>query len=244
MKQSDFYNELLDRFNTLVENHHLAKEVITVSGKVLNPEEAIGNPTRRDFPILKGKEKLMEADFKGQKGQAYTDMPDNFSGTIEEILSQPLETNYDRAVLISTINAVCKYLNITEKTIHCKDDEPEQCSKELAGYIKDNYGSPKIALIGLQPSMLQMLSDKYQIRAVDLDKDNIGTTKFGVKIEDGEKHTDDVLKWCDLILSTGSTIVNGSIVNFITHKPTIFYGTSIAGSAALMNLNHFCECSR
>lgn len=244
MVQSNFYKELLDKFKKLVEEHHLGKEVITVSGRVLSPEEAIGNPERKDFPILKGKEKLMEADFKGQKGQAFTDMPYNFNGTIEDILGRSLETNYDKAVLISTINAVCKYLNITTKTIHCKDDEPEKCSDELSSYLKEKYGNPKIALIGLQPSMLERLAKEFEIRVVDLDQDNIAATKFGVQIEDGAKDTEEVLDWCDIILATGSTIVNGSITNFITDKPTIFYGTSIAGSAALMNLDHFCVCSK
>lgn len=244
MVQSKFYKSLLEEFKKLVKDHQLMKEVITVSGRVLSAEEAIGNPSRKDFPILKGREKLMEANFKGCKGQAYTDMPDDFSGTIGDIINRPLETNYDKAVLISTINAVYRYLKTSTKTIHCKDEEPEKCSNELCSYIKEEYGDPKIGLIGLQPSMLERLSKEFKIRVVDLNAQNIGAIKFGVQIEDGNKDTDDVLSWCDIILATGSTIVNGSITKFITDKPTIFYGTSIVGSAQLMNLNHFCACSK
>ena len=244
MKKSSFYYELLEKFRGIVEENSIIKEKIEVTGRSLTPQQAIGNPQREDYPILKGKEVLMEAEFKGAKGQAFTDMPGHFSGTVKEIINRPLKTNFDRAVLISTLNAVCRYLNIGEKTVHCKDEEPEECSKELVKHIQKNYGSPKIALIGLQPSMLQRLSENFQVRVVDIDRDNIGKTKFCVRIEDGESMTEDLLKWCDIALATGSTIVNSTIINFLRSKPIIFYGTTIAGTAALMNLNRFCECGK
>src|SRR3712207_7333035 len=78
-------------------------------------------------------------------------MPGEFSGTISEIINRPIKTNFDMAILISTLNAVCKYLKITDKSIHCKDEDPEECAKKLVEYIKEKYGHPKIALIGLQP---------------------------------------------------------------------------------------------
>ncbi len=244
MTDYSFYDELQEKFKKIVIENNLMHEQIKITGKVLSPQEAIGNPSRNDFPILKGKEKLMEASFKGAKGQAYTNMPGNFSGTIEEILNRKLETNFDKSIFISTLNAVCKYLGITDKTIHCKDDEPEQCAKDLVNYIKENYGTPKIAQIGLQPSMLQRLSENFQVRVVDLDEENIGKVKFGITIEDGKKNTENLLEWCDIILATGSTIANGSIIHFIKEKPVIFYGTTVAGSASLMNLKRFCACGK
>jgi hypothetical protein len=244
MKNSYFYDELLSKFKEIVEENRLLDEKIEVTGKTLSPEEAIGNPSRKDFPILKGKEQLIEAEFKGEKGQAFTDMPGNFSGTIDEILNKKIESNYDRAILIATINAVCKYLGLTQKTIHCKDDEPEECSDKLVSYIKKEYKNPKIALIGYQPSMLEKLSSNFQVRIVDLNKNNIGKFKFGVKIEDAQTKTEDVLEWSELILATGSTIANATITNYLCDKPVIFYGTTIAGAATLMNLNHFCALGK
>ncbi len=41
--------------------------------KGLNPKEAIGTPDRNDYPILKGKELIIEATFKDAKGQSFTD---------------------------------------------------------------------------------------------------------------------------------------------------------------------------
>ena len=240
MGNKDFYRELTARFTDLIREHELLNERIEVQGRILNPDEAIGTPRRKDFPILKGKEKLMEATFKEARGQAFTDMPENFAGTLQEIVNRPLETNYDRAVLISSINAVCNYLNISRNNIHCKNEEPEECAGEMAAAIEEEFGSPRIAFIGYQPAMIQELAGRFTMRVVDLDEDNIGSLKYGVKIEDGRESTAELLEWCDLILATGSSVINGTITNFLTEKPVIFYGTTIAGTAALMDLRKFC----
>lgn len=244
MKTSSFYDDLIKRFKKIAQDNDILNEKIEVKGNVLKPEEAIGVPKRQDYPILKGKEKMMQVEFRGCKGQAFTDMPGQFSGTINEILNRNIETNFDRAVLISTLNAVCAYLKICDGTIHCKDDEPEECAQLLVKHIKEEYGSPKIALIGLQPAMLQRLSENFNVRTVDLDKDKIGSVKFGVKIEDGDKNTEEVLEWCELILATGSTAANNTITNYIDDKPVIFFGTTISATACLKGLNRFCPCSK
>lgn len=244
MGKNSFYDKLLDKFKEIAKQNNLLNEKISIRGRVLNPEEAIGITNRKDYPILKGKEKLMQAEFRGEKGQAFTDMPGEFRGTIEEIINRPLETNFDRAVLISTVNAVCKYLKIAKNSIHCKDEEPEDCARKFIEHIKENYGTPQIALIGLQPAMLERLSENFKVRIVDLDRDKIGKVKFGVEIENAEEKTAEVLDWSELIIATGSTVANNTISDYINEKPVIFFGTTIAGVAALMNLNRFCPCSK
>ena len=244
MKQEHFFTNLLEKFREIVKEHNFASEEISVSGKVLSNEEAIGNPDRKDFPLLTGKERLMQAEFKGFKGQAFSDMPGPFHGTIASIIEKEPENNWERAVLIATINAVCAYLGIADKTIHCKDNEPEECAKQLTTHIRENYGDAKIALVGLQPSMLEALSAEFTVRNLDLDKDKIGSIKFGVEIEDGIAKKDQVLDWCDVIVATGSTSANGSIVNYLNQKPVLFYGTTVSGTATLMNLPRFCVCAK
>ncbi|MFD3155706.1 Rossmann-like domain-containing protein [Haloimpatiens sp. FM7330] len=244
--ENNFYGDLIRRFKKIAQDNDILNETIKVEVKVkvLKPEEAIGVPKRQDYPLLKGKEKMMEAEFKGYKGQAFTDMPGKFSGTISDILNKKIETNFDRAIFISTLNAVCACLKICDRTVHCKDEEPEECAKLFVKHIKENYGSPKIALIGLQPAILQRLSENFNVRALDLDKDKIGSIKFGVKIEDGDKNTKEVLDWCELIVATGSTSANATITNYINDKPVIFYGTTLSAIASLKGLNRFCPCSK
>ncbi|AKA67594.1 Rossmann-like domain-containing protein [Clostridium scatologenes] len=244
MNKNEFYTDLFGKFKKLVEDNRLLNEEIKITGRALTTEEAIGNTERKDFPIIKGKEKLLQADFKGIKGQAFTDMPNNFLGNLKQIIEMPLNTNFDTAVYIATLNAVCRYLGMTDNTVHCKDGEPESCALELVEYIKNKYGSPKIALIGFQPAMLENLGKNYKVRIVDLDDNNIGKVKYGVMVEDGSKSIDDLLNWCDIVVATGSTVANKTITNVLLDKPTIFFGTTLAGTAALMKLERFCPCSK
>ena len=77
---------------------------VFVSVKTLGPEEAIGNPKRRDFPIVEGKERVIGVEIMGCKAQAFTDSPKEFSGTIGDVLALSLDTNSERAIFIGTLN--------------------------------------------------------------------------------------------------------------------------------------------
>ncbi|MDD2510867.1 MAG: DUF364 domain-containing protein [Syntrophomonas sp.] len=238
-RQDEFYSELLERFRKIVEDNNLLDQEIIITGRALSVEEAIGNPKRQDFPIVKGKEKLMQAEFKGAKGQAFTDMAGNFKGTLQQVLTMPLTSNFDRAVLIAGMNAVCRYLGLIDRTIHCHDEQPEQCAAELVEQIKRDFGTPRVALIGYQPAMLEKLAASFPLRMVDLDPDNIGKIKSGVQVE-GYEATDEVLEWCDVIAATGSTVVNSTITAYCKQKPVYFFGTTGAAACHLMGLQRFC----
>ena len=90
--------------------------------------------------------------------------------------------------------------------------------------------------------MVESLASEFSLRVLDLDPDNIGTKKFQVTIESPDK-TEDIIEWADLLLVTGTTLVNNTIGRFLGKKPVLFYGTTIAGSANIMNWEHFCPCS-
>ncbi|UWG98525.1 hypothetical protein LPY66_06910 [Dehalobacter sp. DCM] len=236
-----FLEKLQKDFRELAEKNELGDQEITITCSVLTAQEAIGDPGREDFPIQKGKEKLMQACFGSSKGQAFTDMPNTFTGKMKDITTMPLNTNYDRAVFISGLNAAMRELKMADRTVHCKDDGPKQCSLELAEMIAKEYGNPRIALFGLQPAMADALSNHFQLRIFDLDDDNIGKEKFGTIIENGMCNIEEVEEWADLFLVTGSTICNGSIVSFLPiKKPVVFFGTTIAGAASLLGLKRFC----
>jgi len=239
-----FYIQMKEKMNRLIKEHHLDNNEITITTSTMSPEEAIGITERKDFPLLKGKEVLLKASFKGCVGQAFTDHPSIFKGSINELLSLNLDKNNNRALFIASINAILKYLGLIEKTVHCKNEDPEKCAWEITNHLKDKYGNVKIGLIGLQPAILDNLAKNFTVRVLDLNTDNIGKEKYGVLIEDGEKSLDDILKWADIILATGSTIANGTILNFLNlDKPVFFYGTTIAGAAYLLGLKRLCFCA-
>jgi hypothetical protein len=235
------YDTIRKKFAETVNQNGLEVEEITIKAVPLSPQEAIGSPEDKDYPLVIGKERLMQAEFKGSLGQAFTDMYGDFSGRLSDIVEMDLRNNFRRAIFISSLNAVMRHLGLVDKTIHCRNNEPRECSQELVRYLERNYGYPKIAFIGFQPRMVEALSQKFDLRVTDMDHDNIGKEKFGVMIHSPEK-TQENLNWCDIVLATGTTIVNNTFNQFRLSKPVIFYGITISGAARLLGTNHFCYC--
>lgn len=218
----------------------LDEHIGVVSARPLSAKEAIGEPDRDDYPLLKGKEVMVEASFRGSKGHAFTDMPGRFEGSLRDVLEFSLNDNFQRAVFIATLNAVMREMGQITGTMHCRDKEPAQCARELVGYVREKFGNPRIAFVGFQPGMIEQLSEVFEMRVLDLDEDNIGKTKFGIVIE-GPGATDDVLAWGDIIIATGSTCVNGTITRFVGKKPVIFFGVTVAGAAKVLGLERYCR---
>ncbi|MBN1368392.1 MAG: hypothetical protein JW967_10760 [Dehalococcoidales bacterium] len=238
----EIYNILRKRFLELIKENRLESDDVVVLTKPLTPEEAIGNPEDKDYPLITGRERMMQAEFRNTFGQAYTDMYGNYTGKLIDIANMELKNNFRRAIFISSVNAVMRYLGLIEKTIHCKDNEPRICSTKLAEYISTKYGHPKIAMVGLQPRMVEVLGKSFDIRVTDMDSANIGTLKFGVQIQDPQKNLEN-LEWCDIAVITGSTIVNDTISTFLKNKPVIIYGVTIAGAAKILGLENYCYCA-
>ncbi|HIC92971.1 MAG TPA: hypothetical protein EYP09_01805 [Anaerolineae bacterium] len=238
------FEVLREELARIVQQEDLGSKEIIIRAFPLSPEEAIGNPEERDYPLVKGRERLMQAEFQGAKGQAFTDMHGDFSGSLAEVLEMDLKNNFRRAVFVSALNAVMRYLGLVSNTIHCKDEGPQRCAQELVRYLRENHGGRRIALVGFQPRMVEALSQRFELRVTDLDEENIGREKYGVRIW-GPERTEEHLEWCDLALVTGTTVVNGTLARFLHRsKPVIFYGVTISGAARLLNLERFCPLSR
>lgn len=246
MTQHELMQCLKDKFQALVRQNNLDTDEVKITTKSLTPEEAIGTPKRRDFPILTGQEVMLQAEFKGSFGQAFTDAPTIFNGTLDEILSLDISANtHNRAIFIAALNAVTSHLGLADHTVHCKTEDPEKCAQEFVSFVRNNYGDKKIALIGYQPSMLEALAKEFTVRVLDLSPKNVGQIRYGVKVEHGiDDYENVVLGWADAVLCTGSTLCNGSIVNFLDiGKEVVFFGITAAGAAKLMGWKLFCPLS-
>jgi uncharacterized protein (DUF4213/DUF364 family) len=239
----EIYEELRNNFIRLITENHLESEDVVVRARPLTPEEAIGNPEDSDYPLITGRERMMQAELRNTCGQAYTDMYGNHAGKLIDIAGMELKNNFRRAIFISSMNALMRYLGLIGKTMHCKDNEPRECGDRLVEYVAKKYGHPKIAVVGLQPRMVESLAKSFEIKVTDMDFANINSEKFGVMIrspEETQKH----LGWCDIGIVTGSTIVNGTITDFLANKPVIFYGVTISGAAKTLGLEDFCYCGK
>ncbi len=243
-----FYSQLKEHFAVLAKEHSLLGESISISARILKNEEAIGNPTRQDYPLLKGKEFLMEASFRECRGQAFTDAPCEKVSILAEILALPLDNTEHRGLFIASLNAVVRYLKPELATVHCRDDEPEECAGEIIRRLQ-KQSVAKVGLVGLQPAILEQLATTFgaeNVFCVDRDEHQRGSSKFGVSIKWGdEQETAELFEQSDLVLATGSTVVNGSLPGLLdmaekNSVPICFFGTSIAGTAELMKLKRYC----
>jgi uncharacterized protein (DUF4213/DUF364 family) len=238
-------------FKDIVERADLMSSEIEVKAKRLTAEEAIGAPKRRDYPIILGKESLIEARYQGTVGHAFTDMPGDYSSTIGELLALDLVDNARRAFFVASLNAVYRHLHPEMKTAHCKDEDPEQCGKKIAEELKNRFGAARVGLIGLNPAILENLAAIFgpeNVHTADLNPETIGKVKFGVLIRDGRTDLETIVDRADVLLVTGTTLGNATIDGILdmskaSGKPCIFYGVTIAAAADLLGLERMCPCA-
>ncbi len=236
------------RLREIVEQAHLLGAHVAVRVKPLTPEEAIGKPERQDFPIIVGKERIIEAGVLGARGHAFTDSPRELTGTIAQVLGLGLDTSPNRAIFVATLNAVLRHLDRVTGTVHCKDDDPELCAREIAGLLLDRYGRVEVGLVGLNPAIAERLVDTFgedHTRITDLNRDNIGERRFGVEIWDGGERTEELIDASDVLVVTGTTLVNGTFDDIhrralAAKKHFIPYGVSAAGVCALIGIERIC----
>lgn len=246
MTEQELYRRLKQELERLVRLHHLNESPILLKSRGLSPEEAIGNTRRRDYPILAGKEIMLQAEFGTSLGQAFTDAPSDFCGTLNELLALDPENDVrSRGLLVATLNAVMRHTGDIDHTVHCRNDDLELCAEAHAAHIREHFGTPRITLIGYQPALTARLSREFPLRVLDMNPQFVGSVKSGITIEHGEhSYRDAVLDWPELVLCTGSTLCNGTFVNFVDiGRPVIFFGISGAAAARIFDLPRFCPKS-
>lgn len=238
------------RFREIVAAERLLDTEICILARPLTPEEAIGIPGRRDFPIIIGKERILEATFLGARGHAFTDAAREFVGTLAEVLDLEFSSNQNRAIYVATLNAVLGYLGRVTATVHCKDDDPEECGAEIARSVLERHGKTRVGLIGLNPAIADNLVTMFgadRVNISDLYRDNIGRERFGVLVMDGATQTMDLVEKSDVVLMTGTTLQNGTFDDIWSRiqaqdKTGIVYGVTAAGVCYLTGIERLCPC--
>ena len=244
MNSAKVFNQLHAHLDNLVRINELPEDPIVVTAKPLTPDEAIGNPEHDDYPLLKGRERMMEAAVRGACGQAFTDMYGRWEGRLKDVLDLPLTNDFRRAVFVATLNAGMRYARELDGTLHCRDDGPVECGKELRTFVCQGGLEPPFVLIGYQPRFAETLASLGELRIVDMDIQHIGQERYGVIVHPPEE-TDQALDACKSAFVTGTTLVNATIAQFLNLPvPTIFYGVTIAGAATILGLRRFCAQPR
>jgi hypothetical protein len=241
-----------ERFEQLAMGSSLPDPEIRVRVKTLTPEEAIGNPARRDFPIVLGKERVTEAEFAEARAQVFTDSPQEFTGRLSDVMSLPLDSNGRRAIFIGVLNAVLRHMGMVNKALHCRDEEPSRCAIEIGALAKRESGDASVGLVGLNPAIAESLVETFgstKVRITDLNPDNVGKERWGVEIWDGKTRTGDLVGKSGVVLITGTTLVNDTFDALWEEvrrqkKKYMIYGVTCAGIAALLGLNRVCPYAR
>ncbi len=236
------------RFKNIVQQADLIKAEVYVMAKPLTPEEAIGTPGRRDYPIITGKERVVEAIVNKARGHAFTDSPREFIGSMDDVLGLDLEVSPNRAIFIAALNATMMHLEMIDASVHCKDEDPEKCAREIAPHILSKYGKVDVGLVGLNPAIAESLVEAFgaeHVRITDLNTKQVGKERFGVKIMDGNLQANELIESSDVVLMTGTTLVNGTFDSLQRKilelgKQYIVYGVTAAGISALLGFERIC----
>ncbi len=226
---------------------------ISVLAKPLTPEEAIGTPGRRDFPILVGRERVIEARVGEGRGHAFTDTAREFIGLLSEVIDLPFTDSGRRAIYVAALNATLRHLGRVEGTVHCRDDDPERCGAEIAETLAGRVGAAGIVgLIGLNPAIAEHLVERFgpdRVRITDLDPEQIGKHRFGVEVRDAGVATEELIDEAQVVISTGTTLINGTfdrIRELIEGggKTGLVFGVTAAGVSELLGFERICPYAR
>jgi hypothetical protein len=235
-------------FTRLVEENRLLDAPISVTARTLSAEEAIGMPVYDDLPILRGEEAIIEAEFRGARGHAFTSAPSSWQASLRELLALALSTNQQRALLTASMNAVLRSLGLVDRTIHCRSEDIARCGEQMAADLRTEHGPIRVSVVGYQPGLVAGLVKHFgpgNLRVTDLLEENIGRRVGGVDIWDGLTHTESLVRESDLVLATGSTVANGTVDDLLrlTRKhsvPLVLYGVTAAAVCHLCGIRRLC----
>jgi len=235
-------------FAEVIEARGLSDASIDVTTRTLTTEEAIGEPIYDDLPILRGKEVMIEAEFRGARGHAFTSSPSSWSGSLRELLAMPVETNRQRALLSAAMNAVLRSLGLVQCTVHCLSQDITRCGKQIAVDLHHEFGPIPVGVIGYQPGLVAGLVEEFspdRVRVTDLLEENLARRAHGVEIWDGLTRTEDLVRVSRLILATGSTAANNTLDDILALTeeagvPLILFGVTAAAVCYLCGLRRIC----
>ena len=69
------YDIIRKRFIQVIKGNNLESEEVVIQAAPLSSKEAIGNPKDNDYPLITGREHLMQAEFRNYFGQAFPLFP-------------------------------------------------------------------------------------------------------------------------------------------------------------------------
>ncbi len=236
------------RLNEIIESHpgkmeDTQESRVSLELKVVPPKWF--NLPNEEYPIVRGKEVIMECKFRNSKAHVFTSMPYEGKVSVDEVINSRLSSIPERSAFYCALNAIMRYFGLIKGTIHCRGKIPEICGKDLLQEILSFYGDVPTLLIGYQPGFVKTLAHNLStLYVTDMDPRNIGKKVGKVVVRD---HTlnEELIKSVDLVISTGSSLINSTFWNVFDwvnkyRKEFIVYGVTVAGVAEILKLRRHC----
>jgi len=244
----DVLGETREKIRYICEQRKVTTEA-PVTVRCLSPQLGVGEVDEGVFGFCRGRDAVIEAEVAGARGQAFTHEPQEWTGTLDDVFNMSLATERDRAIVVAALNALAGRLDLSKHVIHCRKSDPSSCGPELVHELRRRFPEvSKVFLVGLQPAVLKALvADRGvgNVRVVDHDPQHVNDVRHGVIIGDGDADIADDIAWCDVMLVTGSSVVNGTLDELLdlsgdAAKPVLFFGNTIAAVAAVADLERIC----
>jgi uncharacterized protein (DUF4213/DUF364 family) len=238
MTNKELYKMLKYSFKDILDDRRIHEKTVSVAAKDFDGIE-----------LPYGKEVTLTAEYEGAIGECSTSFAccsEPFKETLSRILELDIENDpYERSIYIAGLNAVMNKYKLADDCVSCSEEDKIECAEYMVRNYKKSNGVVNTLLVGYQPHILKALAANFPVRLLDLDPDNIGKVYSGITAGHGADDFADAVKWADLILCTGSSFSNGTIVNYINlPKDVSFYGTTIAGCARVLGLRRLCPYAR
>ena len=257
MIMKEFYYTLTKSFQELLDKRSIHEKTISVkveyaddSVKFTDSASAskddavkpVGDAVTSADSAAYGPEAKLVARYEGVIGECYTPYPGEFTGTLAQVAALDIENDpVSRSIYLAAMNAVMNKYELADDCRSCDEDEEVRCGEQIANQYKKNNGKVNVLLAGYQPHMMKSLAERFPLRVLDLDPENIGKTFFGVTVEDGKAAYAEATRWAEVVLCSGSSLANGTFFDYVKlPKDVMFYGTTIAGAARVLGLRRTC----
>lgn len=241
MTIAQIYEQLISKFRAIPEVSEFLNETVTVT-RDFTPEPALMPHTYVPFGGSTP-EYRVTALFRDCPGEAYTEKPSDWEGTVEEAISLPAtEEEGISPITVAVINSVMSYLGLCKGTFSSDFKTRGNYASDLYDYIKAHYGMENIVLVGYDGHIVKKFVDGgMDFWTLDRDPDNISQDRFRhIVVNSAKLNRESCFAWADVFIVTGSTLTNGTITQFLDHGTDIlFYGITIAGTAKLLGFDWF-----
>ena len=240
MTMIELYQQIISSFLELPGVGELLQEPVRVVPDV-TPEHTL--LPENDPPGLVSKpEYRVTAFFRDSAGEAYTECPQAFEGTLREALDLPVSERGISGAALAAINAVMHDLDLCPGAFPDDEQAHARYADALFRHVSERFGKDHIVLVGYDGYIVKkFVEEGMDFWTLDRNPDNITKNRFEhVIVNSGKYNREACFAWGKVILLTGSSLCNGTAVQYLDQGvPILFYGITCAGAATLLGLDWF-----